>query len=200
MVQFTQCGFLTLFYSGTECWDHSQRVTPFGYPGITGYVLLPLAFRSLSRPSSPRSSKASTIHLYSLDHIIVSSSIISFTPSPVWFKLARAWFETNGSNQRLYDHSGAEQNRTRRKSLFTIFSLLLMCAGFRFLPLRLLPSRTIKELSKLSRVLSNAFIFTFPSLIVSNITSVFFRNAQGAFYKTISTGMQSFKARRSGPD
>ena len=54
-------------------WDHSQWVTPFGYPGITGYVLLPLAFRSLSRPSSPRSSKASTIHLYSLDHIIVSS-------------------------------------------------------------------------------------------------------------------------------
>ena len=53
------------------------------------------------------------------------------------------------------------------------FSLLLMCAGFRFLPFRLLPSRTIKELSKLSRVLSNAFIFTFPSLIVSNITSVF---------------------------
>ena len=44
-------------------WDHSQWVTPFGYPGITGYVLLPLAFRSLSRPSSPRSSKASTIHL-----------------------------------------------------------------------------------------------------------------------------------------
>ena len=73
MVQFIQCGFLTLFYSGTECWNHFQRVTPFGYPGITGYVLLPLAFRSLSRPSSPRSSKASTIHLYSLDHIIVSS-------------------------------------------------------------------------------------------------------------------------------
>ena len=53
---------------------------------------------------------------------------------------------------------------------------------------RLLPSRTIKELSKLSRVLSNAFIFTFPSLIVSNITSVFFRNAQGAFYLTIFNG------------
>ena len=38
-------------------------------------MLLPLAFRSLSRPSSPRSSKASTIHLYSLDHIIVYSLI-----------------------------------------------------------------------------------------------------------------------------
>ena len=37
-------------------------------------MLLTRAFRSLSRPSSPRSSKASTIHLYSLDHIIVCSA------------------------------------------------------------------------------------------------------------------------------
>ena len=29
------------------------RVVPFGYPRIKGYVLLPAAFRSLSRPSSP---------------------------------------------------------------------------------------------------------------------------------------------------
>ena len=73
MVQFTQCGFRILFYSDIGYWNLFQWVTPFGNPGITGYVLLPLAFRSLSRPSSPRSSKASTIHLYSLDHIIVSS-------------------------------------------------------------------------------------------------------------------------------
>ena len=48
-------------------------ITPFGHPGITGYVLLPPAFRSLSRPSSPDSSKASAINLYSLDHIIFSA-------------------------------------------------------------------------------------------------------------------------------
>ena len=29
------------------------RVTPFGHPRITGYLRLPAAFRSLSRPSSP---------------------------------------------------------------------------------------------------------------------------------------------------
>ena len=38
------------------CTDHSVRVTPFGSPRITGYVLLPAAFRSLSRPSSSYSS------------------------------------------------------------------------------------------------------------------------------------------------
>ena len=30
-----------------------MRVTPFGHPRLTGYVLLPAASRSLSRPSSP---------------------------------------------------------------------------------------------------------------------------------------------------
>ena len=36
--------------------NRSLWVTPFGHPRITGYLLLPVAFRSLSRPSSPRSS------------------------------------------------------------------------------------------------------------------------------------------------
>ena len=31
----------------------SRRVAPFGYPRINGYLPLPAAFRSLSRPSSP---------------------------------------------------------------------------------------------------------------------------------------------------
>ena len=37
------------------------RVAPFGYPGIKGYLRLPRAFRSLSRPSSPPRAKASTV-------------------------------------------------------------------------------------------------------------------------------------------
>ena len=37
------------------------RVAPFGYPGIKGYLLLPRAYRSLSRPSSPPRAKASTV-------------------------------------------------------------------------------------------------------------------------------------------
>ena len=39
-----------------RCRNRFLRVTPFGHPRITGYLLLPVAFRSLSRPSSPRSS------------------------------------------------------------------------------------------------------------------------------------------------
>ena len=35
------------------CRDRSRRVPPFGHPRISGYLLLPAAFRSLSRPSSP---------------------------------------------------------------------------------------------------------------------------------------------------
>ena len=51
--------------------DRSPRVTPFGHPRIAGHLLLPVAFRSLSRPSSPRSSQASAMDLHSLDHIVL---------------------------------------------------------------------------------------------------------------------------------
>ena len=83
MVHFTQCRSATLFYSSARCRNHSRRVTPFGYPGITGYVLLPPAFRSLSRPSSPVSSRASAMDLYSLGHMASSPYIfVAFTCIP----------------------------------------------------------------------------------------------------------------------
>jgi hypothetical protein len=47
----------------------SSRVTPFGHLRITECVLLPVAFRSLPRPSSPSGPKASTMNPYSLDHM-----------------------------------------------------------------------------------------------------------------------------------
>ena len=43
------------------------RVSPFGHPGITAYVRLPQAFRSLSRPSSPLGAKASAVCLIAFD-------------------------------------------------------------------------------------------------------------------------------------
>ena len=43
------------------------RVSPFGHPGITAYVQLPQAYRSLSRPSSPLDAKASTVCLIAFD-------------------------------------------------------------------------------------------------------------------------------------
>ena len=41
--------------SPSDCW-----VVPFGNPWIKGYLHLPMAYRSLSRPSSPPRAKAST--------------------------------------------------------------------------------------------------------------------------------------------
>ena len=43
-----------------------QRVSPFGDLRISGYLLLPAAFRSLSRPSSALSAKASTLRSFCL--------------------------------------------------------------------------------------------------------------------------------------
>ena len=50
-------------------WIHGLTVwvSPFRYPWIIGYVLLPMAFRSLSRLSSALSAKASTLRPYLLD-------------------------------------------------------------------------------------------------------------------------------------
>ena len=46
-----------------------QWVSPFRHPRILGYLLLPVAFRSLSRLSSALSAKASTLRSSSLDHL-----------------------------------------------------------------------------------------------------------------------------------
>ena len=47
----------------------SGRVSPFRHPRIDGYLLLPVAFRSLSRLSSALSAKASTLRSFLLDHL-----------------------------------------------------------------------------------------------------------------------------------
>ena len=50
------------------------RVSPFRYLRISGYLLLPAAFRSLSRLSSALSAKASTLRSYylNLHHCVAS--------------------------------------------------------------------------------------------------------------------------------
>ena len=59
----------SLPYTMDSCMDDclTSRVSPFGYLRIVGYLLLPEAFRSLSRPSSALSAKASTLRSSSLD-------------------------------------------------------------------------------------------------------------------------------------
>ena len=49
-----------------DTWSLSMWVAPFGNPRIDGYLLLPEAFRSLSRPSSAVSAKASALRPFCL--------------------------------------------------------------------------------------------------------------------------------------
>ena len=50
-----------------DTWSLSRWVSPFGHLRITGYLLLPAAFRSLSRLSSALSAKASTLRSFLFD-------------------------------------------------------------------------------------------------------------------------------------
>ena len=56
-----------LFDSMHVDWILSSRVAPFGNPRINGYLLLPEAYRSLSRPSSAPDAKAFTLRSFSLE-------------------------------------------------------------------------------------------------------------------------------------
>ena len=55
-----------------------MRVAPFGCPRISGYLLLPAAFRSLSRPSSAPSAKASALRSCSLDLLPIHTSVCAW--------------------------------------------------------------------------------------------------------------------------
>ena len=55
-------------YSLYSDWSSSRQVSPFRNLRIVRYLLLPVAFRSLSRLSSALSAKASTLRSYSLNH------------------------------------------------------------------------------------------------------------------------------------
>ena len=58
-------------------WRLSSRVSPFRYLRINGYLLLPEAFRSLSRLSSALSAKASTLRSFQLNQLYHSYSVMN---------------------------------------------------------------------------------------------------------------------------
>ena len=59
-----------LFYSMHDVRFFTVRVSPFGNPRIDGYVLLPVAYRSLSRPSSAPDAKAFPLCSSSLELLL----------------------------------------------------------------------------------------------------------------------------------
>ena len=112
MVQFPGCHSLWLSIHHRVAGIPTSRVTPFGYLWITGCVLLPTAFRSLPRPSSSDSSKASTVDPYSLDHIILFPSLFRSlckrSSAPTYpFRISGARPSTL-SCTRLFQHKGME--------------------------------------------------------------------------------------------
>ena len=58
---------LHTLWIGVWMHEHTMRVSPFRHLRISGYLLLPAAFRSLSRLSSALSAKASTLRSFLLD-------------------------------------------------------------------------------------------------------------------------------------
>ena len=55
-----------------------MQVPPFGYSRINGYLLLPEAFRSLSRPSSAPDAKAFPLRSFQLDLLVAKSAWLRF--------------------------------------------------------------------------------------------------------------------------
>ena len=62
-----------------------MRVSPFRHLRISGYLLLPAAFRSLSRLSSALSAKASTLRSFLLDHLLSSFPDVCKNPFQITF-------------------------------------------------------------------------------------------------------------------
>ena len=123
MVHFTQSGSCSLFYSAVQVHAISMRVTPFGSPGIVGCLLLPPAYRSLPRPSSPSGSQASTINLYSLDHIIFSSC----AGFPPLLQARPARYGTPRSPRRIFQPSSG-YIRSPQRLHFISFRFFLPCS------------------------------------------------------------------------
>ena len=73
---FSSPGSLIHIMNSCECDKSSTcRVSPFGYQGIYACLRLPLAFRSLPRPSSALGALASTLCSSSLDYVDPETSL-----------------------------------------------------------------------------------------------------------------------------
>ena len=59
-----------------DVWPSTRRVAPFGNPGISVYLQLRPAYRSLSRPSSPPGALASPVRPYVLYVPITTSRFL----------------------------------------------------------------------------------------------------------------------------
>ena len=83
----------------------SSRVAPFGNLRINGYLLLPEAYRSLSRPSSAPDAKAFPLRSFQLDLLVAKSAWLRFRfpaktpPTLLLLAFAENSFSANGGRE-----------------------------------------------------------------------------------------------------
>ena len=99
-----------------------MRVSPFGYLRINGYVLLPAAFRSLSRPSSAPDAKAFALcsfHLTCLHHFVMLGMHSVAHPLVCFESLNHLilWFSIFGRLELSFDYSNLS-------FLYSVFKVL----------------------------------------------------------------------------
>src|SRR6185503_6589442 len=105
-------------------YSSSSQVSPFGNLRINSYLLIPGAYRSLSRPSSPLRAKASPVYPF-----LLSSTRAPFAPHGMLFLIPVASLE-----------SGAKNQESRPKSfliflfsfIFRALTVLFCCLLFQF--------------------------------------------------------------------
>ena len=92
MFQFPEFPSTGLYIHPVIQRHYSLWVAPFGYLRVDGYLLLTAAFRSLSRPSSAPSAKASALCSYSLNLQLVNrfSCVVAVALSLACVPLVRA--------------------------------------------------------------------------------------------------------------
>ena len=101
-----------------------HRVSPFGNLRINAYVPLPVAYRSLSRPSSAPDAKAFPLRSYQLDHFFwFSERIMQVTE--VFISRSNCSF-THNSTKNLFAPPFGEA-----PSVALLFSHLFHCSVFK---------------------------------------------------------------------
>ena len=83
MFQFSGSPHIYLFYSVYVVAVLPQRVSPFGNPRIYAHLQLPVAYRSLSRPSSAPDAKAFPLRSFQLDLVGAKSARRRFRRWPM---------------------------------------------------------------------------------------------------------------------
>ena len=115
--------------------DPSGRVSPFGYPRIKVCSRLPMAFRSVPRPSSPLSAKASTRCPFALDcravayrgkphqHNCSDFTQLILAPCSQHSKAPTAW----GQDCNLFTMSNNDARRANPEHEYLISAVLDRC-------------------------------------------------------------------------